>query len=346
MKATDFFREVRKGNLSPVYYFWGPERWLIDEAVGEIEAKALSPATRDFNREVLDAGETEAESIVASLQAFPVGSPRRLVVIRQADLAWKKKPLPFLEYFQNPNPQACAVFIGEKTDLRTKFFQSLEKIGAVVPFYPPFEKDLHRWVHSQAEKLGCSIAEEAVALLVERVGSGLREIRVEMEKLILAKAGGKRIEERDILALTGDTRSESPFDLPPAVGRMNSREALRILHKTLEQGEPPVLLFNLVVRQVRLIHRARGLLAEGVSKKEVEGKLRILPRKADEFWRQVERFSPSSPDRLWERTLKADQKLKWSRADKGLLLEEYLLGLLGQRRNNDHAEERPFPGKK
>jgi DNA polymerase-3 subunit delta len=346
MKATDFFREVRKGNLSPLYYFWGPERWLIDEAVREIEAKALSPATRDFNREVLDAGETEAESIVASLQAFPVGSPRRLVVIRQADLAWKKTPLPFLEYFQNPNPQTCAVFIGEKTDLRTRFFQSLEKTGAVVPFYPPFEKDLHRWVHSQAEKLGCSIAEEAVALLVERVGPSLREIRVEIEKLTLGKAGGKRIEERDILSLTEDTRNESPFDLPPAVGRMDPREALRLLHKNLQQGEPPVLLFNLVVRQFRMIQRARGLLAEGLSKKEVEGKLRVLPRKAEEFWRQVERFSPSSPDRLWERTLKADQRLKWSRAEKGLLLEEYLLGLLGEGQDAPHAAEGPFAGKK
>ena len=346
MKATDLFREIRKGNLSPLYYFWGPEGWLIEEAVGEIEAKALSPSTRAFNREVLDAGEKEAESIVASLQAFPVGSPRRLVVIRQADLAWKKTPLPFIEYFQDPNPKTCAVFIGEKTDYRTKFFQTLEKIGAVVSFYPPFEKDLYRWVHSQAEKIGCSIADEAVALLVERVGPSLREIRVELEKLTLGKPGGKRIEERDILALTEDTRSENPFDLPPAVGRMDFREALRLLHKNLQQGEPPVLLFNLVVRQVRMIQRARGLLGEGLSRKEVEGKLRVLPRKAGDFWRQVEMFFPPSPDRLWERTLKADQKLKLSRAEKGLILEEYLLSLLGQRRNAVQAAEGPFPRKK
>ena len=345
MNANDFFREIRKGPLLPFYYFWGPERWLIGEALKKIEERALSPATRDFNREVWDAPETSAESLLASLQSFPVRSPRRLVIIRQADPLWKKSPLPFVDYFQDPNPQTCAVFIGEKADLRAKFFQALEKKGAVVPFYPPFEKDLHRWVQTQAEQLGCSIAEGAAHLLVERIGSNLREIRTELEKLTLGKAFRKRIEEEDILALTEDTRSESPFELPQAVGRRNVREALRLLHKNLQQGEPPALLFSLVVRHLRLLQRAKNLRAEGLSKKEVEGKIRIPPRHAEEFWRQTEKLSPSPMAWLWKVTLTADQRLKSSRADKGLLLEDYLLTLLADSRGTREAPRDP-PGRK
>ena len=342
MNATDFFSEIRKGPLLPLYYFWGPERWLIDEALKRIEERALSPATRDFNREVLDAAETPAESLLASLQSFPVRSPRRLVIIRQADPLWRKNPLPFVAYFQDPNPQTCAVFIGEKADMRAKFFQGLEKKGAVVPFYPPFEKDLHRWIQTQAEQLGYSITAGASTLLVERVGSNLQEIRTELEKLILGKAPRERIGEQDILALTEDTRSESPFELPQAVGRRNAREAIRLLHKNLQQGEPPVLLFSLVVRHLRLIQRAKNLRAEGLSKKEVEGKVRIHPRHAEEFWRQAENFSPSLLDRLWKVTLKADQSLKLTRADKGLVLEDYLLTLLGESRGAREASRDPF----
>ena len=341
MNANDFFREIRKGPLLPFYYFWGPERWLIGEALKKIEERALSPATRDFNREVLDAPETSAESLLASLQSFPVRSPRRLVIIRQADPLWKKSPLPFVDYFQDPNPQTCAVFIGEKADLRAKFFQALEKKGAVVPFYPPFEKDLHRWVQTQAEQLGGSIAEGAAHLLVERIGSNLQEMRTELEKLTLGKASWKRIEEEDILALTEDTRSESPFELPQAVGRRNVREALRLLHKNLQQGEPPALLFSLMVRHLRLLQRAKNLRAEGLSKKEVEGKIRIPPRHAEEFWRQTEKISPSPMGRLWKVTLKADQRLKSSRADTGLLLEDYLLNLLGDSRGGREAPRDP-----
>jgi len=45
--------------------------------------------------------------------------------------------------------------------------------------------------------------------------------------------------------------------------------------------------------------------------------------------------------RLWKVTLKADQRLKSSRADKGLLLEDYLLNLLGDSRGGREAPRDP-----
>ncbi len=53
-----------------------------------------------------------------------------------------------------------------------------------------------------------------------------------------------------------------------------------------------------------------------------------MPRSAQDFWKQVDRFPPSLLESLWRLTLKADQGLKLSRSDKGLLLEEYILTLL------------------
>ncbi len=251
----------------PLYYFWGPEKWLVEDALKKVEAKALDPLTREFNREVLDGEEEAAETIIGSLQVFPIRSPWRMVIIRSADRIWKKTPSPFIDYFRNPNPQACAVFIGEKTDQRTKFFQALEDKGAIVAFFPPYEKELHRWVRSRAEQLGHPISEEASTLLLERIGSSLQDIQMELQKIILGKEPGKKIEEEDVLTMTEDTRSESLFDLPRAVGRLDSRESLRLLRKNLQQGEPPVLLFSLLVRQLRLIRRAKDLLVQGSRKK-------------------------------------------------------------------------------
>jgi DNA polymerase-3 subunit delta len=338
MKTPELFQEIGKGSLLPLYYFWGPEKWLIDDAVKKIETLALSPASRDFNRAVFDAEEAEVDSILSSLQAFPVRSPWRLVIIRKADEIWKKAPSPFIEYFQNPNPRTCAVFIGVRADLRAKFFQSLEKKGAVVPFYPPFERDLVRWVHLQAEQMGHPISDEAVALLVERVGPNLREILGELQKLSLGKDRGRRIHEEDVSALTTDFRWESPFEFSLAVGRLKRGEALRLLHRNLQQGEPPILLFSLLVRQLRLIQRAKEMRSRGMTNKEVEGKLRIAPRHAEDFWTQVNTFASPFPEGLWPATWKTDRRMKLSRGDKGLLLEEYVLRLLGNR-----TENRPSP---
>jgi DNA polymerase-3 subunit delta len=325
MKFPEILGEIRQGKILPLYYFWGPEKWWIDEILGEIERKTLVPATRDFNREVLDAEEVAAEHILASFQVFPVRSPWRLVIVRQADGTWKKNPDPFIDYFQNPNPRTCAVFLGERADLRVRFFQSLEKNGIVLSFYPPPEKYFPQWVRNQCEQMGHPISGPAIALLLERIGPSLQDIHGELQKIILAKERGSRIEEEDVLALTGDARNENPFDFPRALRRLDPKESLRLLRKNLQQGESPVFLFSQVVRQLRLIQRAKELRAEGLSKREVEGKLRIFPRLAGDFWSQVEKFAPGELHQLWPLTLKTDQSLKLSRSDKGILLEEYIL---------------------
>jgi len=327
MKAQDLFRNLERGNLLPLYYFYGTERGLIDEAVGKIEEKAIAPAVRDFNLKIFSAKEDPEEIILDSLQVFPVRSPRTLVIIHQADALWHKDSSPFIEYFSNPNPLACVVFVGEKADLRTKFFQALERQGAAIAFYPPHEKELIRWIHSQAEQLGYQLSPEAISLLVERVGSDMRELKLELQKLSLRPEGKKFRGEEDVLALTEDIRIENPFELPLAVGHLNLREMLHLLRKNLQQGEPPLFLFSLIVRQLRLLRRAQELLDEGSSKEEIETRLRILPRSAKDFWERVERFPMATLQQLWPPTLEGDQELKSSRSDKGLLLEKYLWNL-------------------
>ncbi len=340
MKSQELFQEIHTGQILPLYYFFGPEKWFIEEALERIKEKVLHPATSEFNRVVLDAQESPAEAILESLQVFPLNSPRRFVIIRQADVIWSKNPAPYFEYFANPNPSTCVVFIGEKADLRTKFFQALEKKGAIVSFYPPHEKELNRWVRLQAEQLGLTISDEARVLLLERVGPHLREIRLELEKLALKPDARKSVREEDVLILTEDAREESPFEMAWAVGLLEGEKAFRLLRKNLQQGESPLLLLSLILRQLRLIWRARELRAEGSSKKEVEAKLRILPQRASRFWSQVDQFSSTALGQIWPLTRETDQDLKSSRVDKDLLLEKYLWDLFlgGRRRRNAETD--------
>ncbi|HSR12247.1 MAG TPA: DNA polymerase III subunit delta [Thermodesulfobacteriota bacterium] len=328
MNADELLAELKKGKLRPFYYFGGPEKWLADEAIRGVEAKALDPATRDFNRQVLDGDAADAGEIVASLQSFPVRSPLRLVIVRRADSVIKKNPAPLLEYLKSPNPLSCAVFTGEKADQRTKFFQTLGEKGAVVLFYPPYERELPRWVRLRAEHLGVSIADAAIPLLLDRVGSGMLEIQGELEKLALGKRAGERIEEADVLAMTEDRRTEGPFGIAPAAARRDVARCLRLLGKNLQQGEAPVFLLSLLARHFRQIRRARDLEARGFSRKEVEAKLKIFPRAAREFWEEADQAGPALLERFWGMSLAADRELKISRSEKPLLLEELILRLL------------------
>ncbi len=333
MKFPDLFQQIAKGKILPFYYFYGPEKWLITEAINKIKEKTLNPATQDFNFKTFD-GETDSEDALwEGLQVLPVQSSHRLVIIRKAEALWKDQTVLLRKYLEDPNPFTCAIFWGEKADRRTPFIQIMERKGAVFPFYPLSEKELSRWVVSQVEEMGGRITDEAVFMLLNLVGDSLQDLYSEIQKLSLS-CRSKQIQIKDVQASTEDVRLSSVFELPRAVGHMDLPAILRGVKKSLQQGDSPLLLFSLVVRQLRLIQRAKAMRTAGLAKKEVEGKLKILPRFAGDFWKQVEGFPCfTAPGFLWGPALEADQGLKGGRLDKGLQLERFLLDLFFHMRN-------------
>ncbi len=327
MKAQDLFQDIRRGKIEPLYYFYGPERWFIKNVLERIRERVLTPATQDLNQQVFDAGEDSPDIILAALEIFPIASPQRMVVIHNADAIWKQHSAIFIHYFENLNPSTCAIFIGEKADSRAKFFRILAEKGKLVAFYPLSEREQTQWIRSQAKQLGNPITNEAITMLLERVGSSSAELNLELEKISLRKKRGQSIEEEDVVEMTGITRTETPFDLSRALGRTDWRYTVRLLHRNLEQGESPLFLLALVLRQLRLIWRAMEMQKTGCLKKEIESQLRIHPRTAHDFWKQVEDFPLSTLRELWPLTQKIDEALKSSRAPRGLLLERYLWDL-------------------
>jgi DNA polymerase-3 subunit delta len=327
MKPQDLLQDIRQGKIGSLYYFYGPERWFIKEALEKIQERVLDPRTQDLNRQVFDAEKDGPDGILEALEMFPIASPRRMVVIQNADAIWKKHSLVFIDYFERLNPSTCTIFVGEKTDSRTRFFRLLMEKGKLVGFYPLSEKEQVQWIRIQARHLGNPITDQAIMILVERVGSSLAEINLELEKISSGKKQGQSIEEEDVIEMTGKTRPGIPFDLPRALSRTDWRNVLHLLHRNLEQGESPLLLLSLVLRQLRLIWRAAEMQKGGGMKKEIEENLRIHPRAAHEFWKQVEEFPLGALREIWPMTQKIDQALKSSRVPKNLLLERYLWDL-------------------
>jgi DNA polymerase-3 subunit delta len=327
MKAQDLFQDIRRGKIEFLYYFYGPERWFIKDVLERIRERALDPKTQDLNHQVFDAKEDGPDVILAALEIFPIASPRRMVVIHNADVIWKQHSAIFIHYIENLNPRTCAIFVGEKADSRARFFRALAEKGKLVGFYPLSEKEQTHWIRIQAKQLGNSITDEAITVLLERIGSSLAELNLELEKISLRKKRGQSIEEEDVVEMSGSTRTESPFDLTRSLGRTDWRNTVRLLHRNLEQGEPPLLLLSLVLRQLRLIWRALEMQKTGCLKREIEGNLRIHPRMAHDFWKQVENFPLGALRQLWPLTQRIDEALKSSRVPKDLLLEKYLWDL-------------------
>lgn len=323
MRLPELLERISQGLISPFYYFYGPEVYLIEKALAKIKEKVLSAASADFNWMVFDANRDADELILNNLLTLPIKASRRLTIIRSADSIWKSRANVYLDYLANPNPQTCVIFIGEKADRREKFFQILEKEGTVVAFYPLPEHELRKWVRQQFAEVGRQITEEALAILIELIGPDLIKLEQEIQKLILGGDERLKIDEDNVLALSEDLRAGDPFALAAAVGELNFSKGLYLLHKNLQQGEPPFLLLSIIGRQLRLIWKAKELRRQGLSCKEIERQLKIIPSLAKDFWRQADKIPFQKLEESWAILERLDLEMKTSRLPKSLILERY-----------------------
>ncbi len=331
MRPQELLEKISRGEICPFYYFYGPEVWLIEKTINRLKEKVLTIGNTDFNFAVFDAEYDADELILNNLLTFPINSSRRLAVIRSADIIWKSRAHVYLDYLSNPNPQSCAIFVGAKTDRRQKFFQILEREGALVAFYPLSVQEVKKWVSQRVAEAGRGITEEALSLLIELVGLDLTKLELEVQKLILGAIRGRPIDEDDVLTLSKDLRIENPFALARAVADLNLAKALSMLQKNLQQGEPPLLLLSLIARQLRLIWKAKELSNEGLPRREIEWQLKIAPYLAKDFWQQADKISLKKIKEFWPILERADLKIKTSRLPKGLILEECLWDFLSRR---------------
>ena len=50
MKLEELNKQIKSGNLHPLYFFYGDEQYLLKSKIGAIEKKLITPGTEDFNR--------------------------------------------------------------------------------------------------------------------------------------------------------------------------------------------------------------------------------------------------------------------------------------------------------
>src|SRR6266850_700798 len=111
-----FQQDLKTGNIAPVYLLEGEEAYFHDEAIRLLEKSAVPEGARAMNREAVRGGEISLIALLDLARTYPMGSGRRLIVVRDADALRAAAPDPLKAYLTTPNPRACLVFSDVKFD--------------------------------------------------------------------------------------------------------------------------------------------------------------------------------------------------------------------------------------
>ena len=223
-------KDIKAGNLKPIYFLMGEEPYYIDKLTEFIEQNVLQEHERDFNQSILYGRDVTMEDVIGTAKRFPMMADRQVVVVREAQEL--SRTIDKLEaYAENPQPTTVLVFAYKyKTlDKRKKITKLLDKVGVVFESKKLYENQVGDWIKRVLSGQGYSIDNKAVAMLVEFLGTDLSKINNESEKLKIILPKGHTFTPNDIDENIGFSKDFNNFELRKAIGEKDQVKAYQII---------------------------------------------------------------------------------------------------------------------
>lgn len=223
-------KDIKAGNIKPIYFFMGEEPYYIDKLTEFIEDNVLQEHERDFNQTILYGRDVSIEDIISNAKRFPMMAERQVVIVKEAqDLS---RTIDKIEsYAENPQPSTVLVFAYKyKTlDKRKKVTKVLAKAGVVFESKKLYENQVSDWIKRVLSGQGYSIEPKASMMLVEFLGTDLSKINNELDKLKIVLPQGHTITPKDIEDNIGISKDYNNFELRKAIGEKNQLKAYKII---------------------------------------------------------------------------------------------------------------------
>jgi DNA polymerase III subunit delta len=320
------FSQARGG----VFYLHGEDLFRKDEAVREIVAAHLDPATKDFNFDPLRGTEVDPETLASVIATPPMMAEWRVVVVREMEgLASSKKAREILMGVAKAPPPGLALVLSctVPQGSKAKLYRELAKLAQSVEFRAFSEADVPGWILARAREVhGIAIEVDAAQALAAAIGTNLGILVRELEKLTDFVGERKKITVADVEAAGTRLPAQDRWRWLDLVADRELERALSTLGTLMAQGENGVgLVIALTTQCLRL-----GIAA-GEGRAALESALpphqKWLAKRAVQ---QAKKWSLAEIDMALEGLLRVDRMLKSSPHSDEHFLEEWLLGMLAR----------------
>ena len=232
MTYEEIIREIKNGNIAPIYFLEGAEPYFIDKIAETVQKHALSDEERGFNELIMYGKDTDSTHLAHLAMQFPMSAKRQLIIVREAQLLSKIEALE--NYVKSPLLSTVLVIAHKyKTlDKRKKIYTTLTKQPQVVFFESKklYENQMEQWILKYIKEYGLTIESRAVALLIDYLGVELEKVVQSVEKLTVAMGPGKKqITFDDVLKNIGISKEYNSFELQTAIINKDVVKANRIV---------------------------------------------------------------------------------------------------------------------
>ncbi|KMK75932.1 DNA polymerase III subunit delta [Alkalihalobacillus pseudalcaliphilus] len=330
-------KSIEQGKLSPVYFTYGTQAFIMEELNQSILKKLHESQQQEPNNIAYRLQDTPIEQIIEEAETVSFFGGRKLVIIRDFYAVTSQKVESRLEhnfdvlerYMQNPLSETIVVIQApyEKLDERKKLTKLLKKEAQIVEANPLDEQSLHSWIDEQMKERQVKISTEVKNTLIERIGTNLLMLASEVEKLCLYVGEGGEIATEHVETLVARTLEQDIFALIDFAITKQTDRALVIYHDLLRQKEEPLKILALLTRQFRIYYQLKELHQRGYSQKEMASQLKLHPYVVKLTVQKLHHFNKGKLYQLIELAADTDYAIKTGKMEKVFAVELLILKL-------------------
>ena len=342
----------------PCYFLYGEEPFFADEFLATLKASLTGAETGELVVETFEVAERGWPAVLDAARTAPfLFSPWRVVIARLPEPGEKSgrsdrnadgKRERLLSEADKRELRAFLADPPSRTILVVAFPGSLKTGASVVKFFDSLPPEacsrregkrlsverLKVWLVERAAAAGKRLSESAAGRLAEAVGSDLRRLSTELDKLTVALGERREIEAADVDRLTAWTRDFENYELTNALEERDLPKALRVLANLLQENAKPEHILGQLVKYFRNLLWAKACLrdktktpreifaevAPGI--KETMGS--FYTRKFGAFFGLVERLSIDDLRQILGELTRVDGLIKTSDVPPQAALESFL----------------------
>lgn len=322
LKREELRERLKRHEFSPVYVLFGPETYLRDLAAKAIADLSFSPGDlREFNETEfsLASGDRLQEALAAARQ-LPMMAPKRVVTITDVrigasaarDTLKDHHEKAVEAYLQDPSETSIVIFVADELNGVRKMSKLLTQHAVAVEFSTLGDGELVQWARTKVHERGSEIDERDLRELIGLVGSDVRSLTNEIDKLSTAALPDKQITGELIYGLVANTRELTNFELTDHLLAGRKTKAMEILKKILDDGAEPLVLLGLVAYNFRRLIMAKVLMQQGADRREVASVLKMRYNDQEPFLAAARRSDMAKLVAIIENLTKTDLAIKTS----------------------------------
>jgi len=323
----DLEQALKQGQIEPVYFLYGSEVYLRDQAIRLLTDTALTGTLlREFNDSSFNLLNNDVRDAIAAAEQLPMMSSRRVIQLRNFAKLREADEEFLLKYLERPVETSVVIFIGDDIDKRKKFGKKL-LAGAAFEFQPLKPNELPSWIKSHLKTLMAEIDPQAMSRLTD-MANDLLTLTNELKKLATAALPSGRITAELVDRLVKRSREHMNWDLTDSIVSRDRRTALKVLREFLDDGAEPVLLTGVIAGTFRRMAMAKELLARGASPNEIFSEVRVPSFKQRAYLSMLSRIDSKTMAGMIQRIAETDLAIKTSKATPRMQMEMLVCELM------------------